>query len=94
MSKTKWNRWRFCTRSEDFRPIVFNPSYPWWCSGEGEDEQGGFAVVVAFLPTTEKLETYWDDAFDIDVQEHDAVTFSERFARPKYYVELVEDAEP
>jgi hypothetical protein len=87
-TKTKWNRWRFYTKADDFRPLVFNPSYPWWCSGQGMD---GSHTIVAFLPLGEELEKYWDDAFDVSVKECDEVTFTDRFTRPKYYVELVEE---
>ena len=28
-----WKRYRFYTHAiEDYRPLIFNPKYPWWCS--------------------------------------------------------------
>jgi hypothetical protein len=51
----------------------------------------GSHTIVAFLPLGEELEKYWDDAFDVSVKECDEVTFTDRFTRPKYYVELVEE---
>src|SRR5260221_9018312 len=43
----KWRRYRFYTRSvDDVRPLVFNPHYPWWHSGDAGD--GSFASIVAY----------------------------------------------
>ena len=82
-TKTKWRRYRFYTKSiKDYRPLVFNPKFPWWCSGETEDA----IVIVAYLPETEDLLEYWDDAFDIDFTEENEITFSDRFPKPKYFV--------
>ena len=48
-----WRRYRFKTKSiDDYRPLVFNPKYPWWCSGEGND----YVNIIAYLPAGEKLE--------------------------------------
>lgn len=81
-----WIRYRFYTKSvEDYRPLVFNPKYPWWCSGQAAD--GSTATIVAYLPAGEDLKIYWDDAFDIEAEEKDAIEFSDRFPKPKYYVE-------
>lgn len=82
----KWKRYRFHTRSvDDYRPLVFNPSYPWWCSAETGD--GSFVTIVAYLPADEPLERYWDDVFDVDYTEEETITFSGRFPRPVYYQE-------
>lgn len=80
----KWRRYRFYTKSiNDYRPIIFNPKYPWWCSGHGDD----YAVIIAYLPSTEKLIKYWDDAYDIEFSEVDKITFSDRFPKPDYFKE-------
>jgi hypothetical protein len=79
-----WNRYRFYTKStDDYRPLVFNPKYPWWCSGEGF----GCMTIVAYLPKDENLSKYWDDAYDIDVEERETITFTDRFPRPSYFEE-------
>lgn len=86
----KWRRYRFYTRSvDDVRPLVFNPHYPWWHSGDAGDSS--FASIVAYLPVDEPLERYWDDAYEVQYTEEEAITFSDRFPRPAYYQE--EDAE-
>ncbi len=82
----QWKRYRFKTRSvEDYRPLIFNPKYAWWCSGE--DGMGEYAVIIAYLPKDEDLLTYWDDAFDIEFTEEESITFSGRFPKPDYFIE-------
>ena len=77
-----WKRYRFSTKSvEDYRPLKFNPSFPWWCSGFGDD----YAVIIAYLPANENLKEYWDDAFDIDFTEEEQIIFYDRFPKPDYY---------
>lgn len=82
----RWRRYRFSTRSvDDYRPLIFNPEYPWWCSGESGDGQS--AVIVAYLPPDSPLAMYWDDAFEVEYTDEDTITFSERFPRPEWYRE-------
>jgi len=87
----KWRRYRFYTKSvDDVRPLVFNPAYPWWHSGTAGDDS--FAIIVAYLPPDEPLLRYWDDAYEIEYTEEEAITFSSRFPKPAYYHEKgVED---
>jgi hypothetical protein len=80
----EWKRYRFKTRSiGDHRPLVFNPQCPWWCTGKSE--AGGYASIVAYLPSNENLLNYWDDAFDIEFSNESGITFSERFPMPDYF---------
>lgn len=80
----KWNWYRFKTNSiDDYRPLLFNPKYPWWCTGYGE----GYAIIVAYLPKDEDLKKYWDDAYSIDVQSKENIEFSDRFQKPSYFQE-------
>jgi hypothetical protein len=81
-NKTKWRRYRFSTKSvNDYRPIIFNPKYPWWCSGENKSS----VTIIAYLPETEDLMKYWDDAEDTEFTEHDEIEFTDRFPKPDYY---------
>jgi hypothetical protein len=81
-----WRRYRFYTKEvNDYRPVLFNPAYPWWCSATAGD--GTFVVIVAYLPVDEKLERYWPDAYEVEYTEEGAITFSGRFPRPAYYQE-------
>lgn len=78
----KWIRYRFYTKSvDDYRPLVFNPKYPYWCSAEGDD----FAVIIAYLPPDEDIYKYWDDAYNIDQTEESEIVFTDRFPKPEYY---------
>ena len=79
----KWRRYRFFTKLvEDYRPCIFNPRYPWWCSAESID----YVVIVAYLPIDEPLTKYWNDAFEVTHTEEETITFSSRFPQPSYYV--------
>lgn len=80
----KWRRYRFETRSvDDYRPIVFNQKYPWWCSGYAGD--GSTVAIIAYLPVDEDLAKYWDDAENISYSDHEKIEFSGRFPKPDYY---------
>ena len=81
-----WKRYRFKTRAnDDYRPLIFNPKYPWWCSGHGEDNAGDYTIIVAYLPPNEDLLKYWDDAFDVDFTEEKEIIFTSRFGKPDYF---------
>ena len=81
-----WKRYRFKTKSvDDYRPLEFNPKYPWWCSGTAGDDS--YATIIAYLPKDEDLLKYWDDAYDIEFTEEDEIVFTSRFSRPDYFVE-------
>lgn len=83
-----WKRYRFKTyATDDYRPLVFNEKYPWWCSGYGEGESGNCAIIIAYLPDGEDLKKYWDDAFDIDFTEEEEIKFSSRFTKPEWFKE-------
>lgn len=83
MNKYKWKRYRFKTRAvDDYRPLIFNEKYPWWCTGFNDD----CAVIIAYLPCGEDLYKYWDDAFNIDHTLHNEIEFSSRFPKPNYFI--------
>ncbi len=85
----KWKRYRFGTYAvSDNRPLIFNRSYPWWCSGYSENDKGDYCIIIAYLPVGEDLLKYWDDAFDVEFTEEDGITFSDRFPKPSYYSPL------
>lgn len=79
-----WKRYRFKTESvDDPRPLIFNPKYPWWCTGEAGD--GSYATIVAYLPANEDLLRYWDDASDVELTTEKSIEFSGRFPKPEYF---------
>lgn len=76
-------RYRFKTKAvDDCRPLIDmkNIQMPWWCTGYGDD----YAIIVCYLPEGEPLEKYWDDAYDIDVEEKEEIVYTTRFAKPDY----------
>lgn len=78
-------RYRFKTNSvDDFRPLVDMSSInmPWWCTGEAGD--GTYATIVCYLPAEEDLMKYWDDAYDIDVEDVEEIKYSSRFPKPTW----------
>ena len=84
----KWKRYRLKTYAvTDYRPLVFNEKYPFWCSGYGENSNGEYAVIIAYLPKDEDLLKYWDDAFEVEFTEEESISFSSRFQKPEYFVE-------
>ncbi len=80
MIMIKWIRYRFYTKSEDYRPLLFNPAYPWWCSGHTDEA----AIIIAFLPVGESLEKYWPEAEAVDAESRD-LFFTDRFPKPDWY---------
>ena len=83
--KEPWIRYRFVTDAEDYRPIILNASYPWWCSGFNILEE---AIIIAFLPKTENLTNYWPEAENITEQEVSEITFTDRFSKPDWFIEV------
>jgi len=84
-----FDRWRFKTTAvDDYRPVRFNPKYPWWCSGYGEDERGEYAIIIAYLPVGELIKDYWPEYFDADLTSiAPKPVFTDRFYKPVWYVE-------
>ena len=84
----KWKRYRLKTHSvNDCRPVIFDPKFPWWKSGLGEDQGRMFAIIIAYIPFHEDIYAYWPDAFDVEFTEHDHITFTSRYPQPEYFVE-------
>ena len=81
----KLKRYRFKTKSvDDFRPLIDMSSInmPWWSTGESGD--GKYATIVCYLPPEEDLMKYWDDAYDIDVEDVEEIKYSSRFPKPDW----------
>ena len=81
--KKLWKRYRFKTKAHpDYRPLIFNPKYPWWCSGFDDNDNH---TIIAYLPEDEDLFKYWDDAYEIDYTTSDEIEFTSRFPKPSYF---------
>lgn len=78
----RWIRYRFHSSSiDDPRPIIWPPKGPYWVSGEGDD----YAILIAYLPEGVPLTDFWPEATNVDSQERDSITFTDRFARPSWW---------
>lgn len=78
-------RYRFKTRSvDDCRPLIdMAPiKMPWWCIGFGCDNS--YAIIVCYLPESEDLFKYWDDAYDIEKITTDTIQYTDRFPKPNW----------
>ena len=77
--------YRFKTHSvDDCRPLIDMASIkmPWWCTGF--DGDGSYAIIVCYLPETEDLYKYWDDAYDIKSKTADTIQYTDRFQKPDW----------
>lgn len=78
----KWIRYSFKTReTEDPRPLIFDPRYPWWLSGQNDR----FSKIIMWLPENENLYHYYDDATEIERTIHPNIEFNSRFSKPDYF---------
>ena len=83
---SKYIRYRFKTKAiDDYRPLkdMKDIQMPWWSSGEGED----YAIIICYLPNETDLKEYWDDAYDIEEQKREEITYTDRFPKPDYIKE-------
>jgi hypothetical protein len=82
---SKWIRYRFKTTSiDDSRPVEFPPPGPWWETGFSGDGVS-YAICIAYLPAGKRLLKYWPEAFQIESDECDEITFTDRFPRPDWW---------
>jgi hypothetical protein len=86
----KWRRYRLKTKAvDDYRPLVSDPRFPWWCSGHGIDGDCEISdsTIIAWLPFDEPIQKYWDDADQVEFTEHETIVFTDRFPKPEWFVE-------
>lgn len=82
MGTGKWLRVRFRADEDDFRPVVFPPPGPYWCSGYGNNH----AIVVAYVGTVDQIAGFWPEASEIVVMEEGVdIAFSDRFPEPAWW---------
>lgn len=67
----------------DYRPVKWPIKYPYWCTGENSD----CFIIVAYADNVEQVVELWPEACFIEPQEVDAIEFTSRFPKPKWYNE-------
>lgn len=65
----------------DYRPLVWPIKYPYWCSGETQND----FILVAYVESLDELYKQWPEAKNIDSEEVKKVTFTDRFPKPDWY---------
>ena len=81
-------KYRFKTKAvDDYRPLVDmkDIQMPYWCTGTAAD--GTYVTIVCYLPKSEDLFKYWDDAYDVDKTSVDTITYTGRFPKPNWIKE-------
>ena len=80
-----WDRIRFQANLDDYRPIKWPPTGPYWCSGFNDRH----SIVVAYVPagsTDEDVRKLWTEAKNIDrMQTTIPITYSDRFPKPDWW---------
>ena len=77
-------RVRFTTDGRDYRPVLFPPKHPWWCTGYNEYDE---AVIVAYADSEEQIAEYWPDYEEFNILDEDVgdYKFSDRMPRPEWF---------
>jgi len=82
MTVLLWNRYRFHADHDDWRPVIWPPVGPCWCTGYGD----GYSTVVAYAHSEADILRQWPEATHIDrMQENIPITFTDRFPQPDWW---------
>ena len=80
-----WHRYRFLANGDDYRPVVWPPAGPYWCSGYTTGIEDERAVLIAYLPPDADLTTYWPEAEEVEWTVETGITYTSRFQRPSWW---------
>lgn len=80
-------RVRFKVNEVDYRPVSWPVKHPYWCSGYGDDH----AIVISYADDEEYVYENWPEAIDLDSTEVDCYHFSDRFPKPDWFKDPVEN---
>lgn len=83
-----WIRARFMVRHPDYRPIKWPPLGPYWSSGT---DSNGWSVVIAYVKRENQISEFWPEAVFIDTSYEEAITFTDRFPQPDWWVPKEEE---
>lgn len=76
-------RARFRANKDDYRSVNWPVKHPYWCSGEGHD----YSIVIAYADDVDEILRNWPEATEIDFEERDEYTFTDRFPKPDWFDE-------
>lgn len=65
----------------DYRPITWPIKYPYWCTGQRDND----FVLVAYGDSIENIKELWPEASNIEFTETSQIEFSSRFPKPDWY---------
>ena len=78
-------RIRFKANADDFRPINWPVKHPYWCTGYAGDDS--HSIVVSYADDIEYIMKNWPEARNLQIQEVEHYTFTDRFPKPKWFKE-------
>lgn len=75
---------RFTTDGRDYRPVVFPPEHPWWCTGY---KSSGRAIIISYADNVEQISDYWPDYEDLETTHEyvEGYQFSSRMPKPEWF---------
>ena len=74
-------RARFKANMNDYRPVKWPVKHPYWCTGYCAT----YSIIIAYADNEAEILENWPEAQDIDIEEVDEYTFSERFPKPDWF---------
>lgn len=70
----------------DYRPIKWPIKYPYWCTGKGYDsDDENYFILIGYFDEEKDLYELWPEAYDLEIETCDEITFSDRFSRPDWF---------
>lgn len=76
-------RIRFKANPDDYRPVKWPIKHPYWCSGTGED----YSILISYADDEDYIYEHWPEAEELEVEEVDGYTFTDRFPKPDWFEE-------
>ena len=74
-------RSRFVSSADDYRPVVWPPYGPYWCSGYDSNDN---AIIVAYTKTKAQIKECWPEADNIEAEKVDKIIYTSRFRKPSW----------
>lgn len=65
----------------DYRPVTWPIKYPYWCSGESDED----FILVAYVDSLDDLYKQWPEAKNVESEKTNKIEFTSRFSKPDWY---------